>query len=217
MPIEQNAPELSAIISSDASIEYHADGYGGDNGPAEGPVWWSDGGYLLFSDIHNNRRIRFTPGQGATVDHEPTNRANGLTRDLQGRLIACEHDSRARHSHRTRRLHHRGGGQLPRPAPEPPQRRGGEVRRLYLLHRSVEPSAGPWAIRPALLRCLPGYTRPRLHQPAGRRLHPAQRAGLHSRRERALHQRLPAGATSGPSTSIPTAAWPDTPTAWWPI
>ena len=33
-------------------------------------------------------------GQGASVDHEPTNRANGLTRDPQGRLIACEHDSR---------------------------------------------------------------------------------------------------------------------------
>ena len=94
MPIEQLAPELSAIVSTDASIEYLADGYGGDNGPAEGPVWWSDGGYLLFSDIHNNRRIRYTPGQGATVDREPTNRSNGLTRDIQGRLIACEHDSR---------------------------------------------------------------------------------------------------------------------------
>ena len=47
-----------------------------------------------FSDIHNNRRIKYVPGQGASVDHEPTNRSNGLTRDLQGRLIACEHDSR---------------------------------------------------------------------------------------------------------------------------
>jgi gluconolactonase len=34
------------------------------------------------------------PGQGVSVDHEPTNRANGLTRDLKGRLIACEHDTR---------------------------------------------------------------------------------------------------------------------------
>jgi gluconolactonase len=33
-------------------------------------------------------------GQGVSVDHEPTNRANGLTRDLKGRLIACEHDTR---------------------------------------------------------------------------------------------------------------------------
>ena len=95
MPIEQHAPEFARLISADAEIARHTpDDYGGDNGPAEGPVWWSDGGYLLFSDIHNNRRIKFVPGEGASVDHEPTNRANGLTRDLQGRLIACEHDSR---------------------------------------------------------------------------------------------------------------------------
>ena len=95
MPIEQHAPEFARLIAADAEIARHTpDDYGGDNGPAEGPVWWSDGGYLLFSDIHNNRRIKFVPGQGASVDHEPTNRSNGLTRDLQGRLIACEHDSR---------------------------------------------------------------------------------------------------------------------------
>ena len=96
MPIEQHAPELASIIAADAEIARHTpDDYGGDNGPAEGPVWWADGGYLLFSDIHNNRRIKFDPSSGvASVDKEPTNRANGLTRDLQGRLIACEHDSR---------------------------------------------------------------------------------------------------------------------------
>ena len=33
-------------------------------GPAEGPVWWKEGGYLLFSDIHNNKRMKYTPGQG---------------------------------------------------------------------------------------------------------------------------------------------------------
>jgi gluconolactonase len=48
----------------------------------------------LFSDIHNNRRMKYEPGKGVLLFQEPTNRANGLTRDLQGRLIACEHDSR---------------------------------------------------------------------------------------------------------------------------
>src|SRR5262245_62175727 len=38
--------------------------------------------------------MKFTPGQGVSVDLEPTNRANGLTRDLQGRLLSCEHDTR---------------------------------------------------------------------------------------------------------------------------
>jgi gluconolactonase len=38
--------------------------------------------------------MKYTPGQAVSVFKEPTNRANGLTRDLQGRLVACEHDSR---------------------------------------------------------------------------------------------------------------------------
>src|SRR5712691_1312342 len=94
MPIEQFAPELERIISLSEPIQMLADGFGGPQGPAEGPVWWKDGGYLLFSDIHNNRRMKYTPGQGVSVFQEPTNRANGLTRDLKGRLVACEHDSR---------------------------------------------------------------------------------------------------------------------------
>src|SRR5215813_2018864 len=94
MPIEQFAPELEKIISLSEPIQTLADGFGGPQGPAEGPVWWQEGGYLLFSDIHNNRRMKYVPGQGVSVDQEPTNRANGLTRDLKGRLIACEHDTR---------------------------------------------------------------------------------------------------------------------------
>ena len=92
--IEQFAPELEHIVSASERIEYLADGYGGAQGPAEGPLWWKEGGYLLFSDIHNNRRMKYQPGAGVSLLQEPTNRANGLTRDLQGRLIACEHDSR---------------------------------------------------------------------------------------------------------------------------
>jgi gluconolactonase len=93
--IEQLAPELAKILSPSEPIEHLADGFGGAQGPAEGPLWWHESGYLLFSDIHNNRRMKHEPGKGgASLFLEPTNRANGLTRDLQGRLIACEHDSR---------------------------------------------------------------------------------------------------------------------------
>ena len=94
MPIEQVAPELEKIISLSEPIQMLADGFGGPQGPAEGPVWWKEGSYLLFSDIHNNRRMKYTPGHGVALVQEPTNRANGLTRDLQGRVVACEHDSR---------------------------------------------------------------------------------------------------------------------------
>jgi gluconolactonase len=93
--IEQFEAELEDIISTSEPIQHLADGFGGPQGPAEGPLWWKEGGYLLFSDIHNNRRMKHQPGTpGADLFLEPTNRANGLTRDLQGRLIACEHDSR---------------------------------------------------------------------------------------------------------------------------
>jgi gluconolactonase len=92
--IERLGPELDKIIAADEPIKELATGFGGPLGPAEGPLWWKEGGYLLFTDIHNSRRMKYTPGQGVTVDLEPTNRANGLTRDLQGRLLSCEHDTR---------------------------------------------------------------------------------------------------------------------------
>ena len=92
--IEQLDPALDKIIDQAQPIQELATGYGGDLGPAEGPVWWKEGGYLLFNDIQNSRRMKYTPGKGVTVDLEPTNRANGLTRDVQGRLVSCEHDTR---------------------------------------------------------------------------------------------------------------------------
>jgi gluconolactonase len=101
--IEQFEAELGDIISLTEPIQHLADGFGGAHGPAEGPLWWKEGRYLLFSDIHNDRRMKHEPGKGAELFSEPTNRANGLTRDLQGRLIACEHDSR-----RVTRLEHDG-------------------------------------------------------------------------------------------------------------
>src|SRR5439155_60023 len=85
--IERLDPGLDAIVATSEPVKDLADGFGGPLGPAEGPLWWKEGGYLLFTDIHNNRRMKYTPGGRATVDLEPSNRANGLTRDLQGRLL----------------------------------------------------------------------------------------------------------------------------------
>jgi gluconolactonase len=84
---------LENIVSLDQEVEWLGTGYGGGS-VAEGPLWWKEGGYLLFSDIGNNQRLKWEPSQGVSVFHEPTNNANGLTRDLQGRLLACEHSSR---------------------------------------------------------------------------------------------------------------------------
>ena len=92
--IESMAPELERIIGTSEPIRELASGYGGDIGPAEGPLWWAEGRYLLFNDIHTARRMKYTPGQGATVAMEKTNEANGITRDLQGRLVSAEHLTR---------------------------------------------------------------------------------------------------------------------------
>ena len=51
-------------------------------------------GYLIFSDIAQNRRMRWAPGEGITVVREGSHKANGLTRDPQGRLVACEGTTR---------------------------------------------------------------------------------------------------------------------------
>ena len=47
MPIEQISPALASIVSQDQPIEELAAGFGSDNGPAECPLWWNEGGYLF--------------------------------------------------------------------------------------------------------------------------------------------------------------------------
>ena len=62
---------------------------------SEGPVWFGDGRYLLWSDIPNNRIMRWDEETGAvSVFRKPSNFANGNTRDRQGRLLTCEHGTR---------------------------------------------------------------------------------------------------------------------------
>jgi gluconolactonase len=61
----------------------------------EGPVWFGDGRFLLWSDIPNNRMLRWDEETGAvSAFRKPSGFANGNTRDRQGRLITCEHGGR---------------------------------------------------------------------------------------------------------------------------
>jgi gluconolactonase len=60
----------------------------------EGPVWFADHGCLVFSDIPNDRILRWLPGVGVSVFREPSGYANGHARDRQGRLVSCEHGGR---------------------------------------------------------------------------------------------------------------------------
>jgi len=62
----------------------------------EGPAWFPAGRYLVFSDIPNNRIMRYDDTDGSvSVFRQPSENANGNTRDLQGRLVTCHHLARA--------------------------------------------------------------------------------------------------------------------------
>ncbi|MFO7482644.1 SMP-30/gluconolactonase/LRE family protein [Oceanibaculum nanhaiense] len=62
---------------------------------SEGPVWFGDGRYLLWSDIPNNRILKWEEETGQVSTYRrPTDFANGHTRDRQGRLVTCEHGGR---------------------------------------------------------------------------------------------------------------------------
>src|SRR6266852_7029303 len=61
----------------------------------EGPVWFGDARCVMWSDIPNNRILRWDETTGrTTVFRKPSNYSNGNTRDRQGRLVTCEHDAR---------------------------------------------------------------------------------------------------------------------------
>ena len=83
-------PVFGTYVLGNAPVKQIATGFDW----VEGPVWFGDAGCLLFSDIPNNRILRWTPGAGITTFRQPSNYANGHTRDRQGRLVSCEHGAR---------------------------------------------------------------------------------------------------------------------------
>lgn len=84
-------PEFGACIIGHARVERLWTGARW----SEGPVWFAAGRYLLWSDIPNNRIMRFDETDGSvSVFRDPSNNANGHTVDRQGRLVSCEHLSR---------------------------------------------------------------------------------------------------------------------------
>jgi gluconolactonase len=83
-------PAFARFVLGNAPVKKLATGFDW----AEGPVWFGDANCLLFSDIPNNCILRWTPEIGVSAFRAPSNYSNGHTRDLQGRLISCEHGTR---------------------------------------------------------------------------------------------------------------------------
>src|ERR1700722_11269298 len=84
-------PRFQSLVLGNAAIERIGTGFRF----TEGPGWVGDGRYLLFSDIPNDRIYRWDETDGGiSVFRQPSHYANGNTRDRQGRLLTCEHDTK---------------------------------------------------------------------------------------------------------------------------
>lgn len=83
-------PAFARYVLGNAPVKQLATGFDW----VEGPTWFGDANCLLFSDIPNNRIMRWSPDTGISVFRGPSNFANGHTRDRQGRLVSCEHGTR---------------------------------------------------------------------------------------------------------------------------
>ena len=83
-------PTFARYVLGNAPVKQLATGFDW----VEGPVWFGDANCLLFSDIPNNRIMRWSPETGISTYRTPSNFANGHTRDRQGRLVSCEHSTR---------------------------------------------------------------------------------------------------------------------------
>jgi gluconolactonase len=86
--VEVNAPGMLDLVEEHAELECIGSGFTF----TEGPLWTNrDGGSLLFSDMPGDTRRRWTEAGGVEVVAHPSNKGNGLSWDLEGRLLICEH------------------------------------------------------------------------------------------------------------------------------
>lgn len=81
---------FNQIVDANASIVMVADGMAF----TEGPAWIHDGGYLVWSDIPNNRIMRWSESDGVGVLRESSNNANGNAVDADGNILTCETSGR---------------------------------------------------------------------------------------------------------------------------
>jgi gluconolactonase len=86
MAVQVNAPAFLELVDEDAELERLGTGFTF----TEGPLWNPDG-FLLFSDMPGDVRRRWDAENGVTEVANPSNKGNGMTFDLDGKLIVCEH------------------------------------------------------------------------------------------------------------------------------
>jgi gluconolactonase len=88
--LEPECQGFMNLFPRDAAVERIAMGFQF----TEGPVWFAEERCLLFSDIPANQILKWGFDGRVTIFRQPSGNSNGLTRDQEGRLIACEHGNR---------------------------------------------------------------------------------------------------------------------------
>ncbi len=125
---------MRELVSEDAQLERLGTGFTF----TEGPLWNPDG-FLLFSDMPGDVRRRWDEAGGVTEVANPSNKGNGMTFDLEGRLIVCEHVTSS-----LVRMDPDGTGSRTRGARLPPRRQGAQLpqrrRRRSPTARSTSPT-----------------------------------------------------------------------------
>ncbi|MGQ3037557.1 MAG: SMP-30/gluconolactonase/LRE family protein, partial [Neoaquamicrobium sediminum] len=90
-PYEILDPRFAKLINGTARLERLHTG----SRWTEGPAWFAPGRYLVWSDIPNDRMLRYDDADGhVSVFRQPAGNTNGHTVDRQGRLVSCEHKAR---------------------------------------------------------------------------------------------------------------------------
>lgn len=84
-------PRFSPVAQGTGPLEWLATGAAW----SEGPVWMREDGSVLWSDIPNNRMLRWHPAQGLSVWREAVDFTNGHAREADGALLHCSHGQRA--------------------------------------------------------------------------------------------------------------------------
>jgi len=86
MAVQAHSPAMRELVAADAELERLGTGFTFTEGPL-----WNPEGFLLFSDMPGDVRRRWTAEEGVTEVANPSNKGNGMTFDLDGRLVVCEH------------------------------------------------------------------------------------------------------------------------------
>ncbi|HEY2636447.1 MAG TPA: SMP-30/gluconolactonase/LRE family protein, partial [Solirubrobacteraceae bacterium] len=87
MAVQVHSPAMEELIAADAEVERLGTGFTF----TEGPLWNPAEKFLLFSDMPGDTRRRWSPDEGVTEVAKPSNKGNGMTFDLEGQLLVCEH------------------------------------------------------------------------------------------------------------------------------